>query len=137
MKAILLVVLSTLSFFSNAIIDYEKPQTPSELHQLFSKYFANKNITGLGTLFHKDAVFVLDTEGNLAKGKDAIKQILKGYMQGDVEMVTHGTSIHINGDTALIRSDWEIPNVQTGTALEVMKYTDGGWLYIIDNPNGF
>ncbi|GIC76679.1 DUF4440 domain-containing protein [Moritella sp. F3] len=137
MKAILLVFLSTLSFLSHGAMDYEKPQTPSELHQLFSEYFANKDITGLGTLFHDDAVFVLDAEGNLAKGKDAIKLSLKGYMQGDVEMVTHGTSIHINGDTALIRSDWEIPNVQTGMALEVMKYTDGGWLYIIDNPNGF
>lgn len=137
MKAVLLIILSTLSFFSSASIDYKKPQTPSELHQLFSEYFANKDITGLGTLFHEDAIFVLDTEGNLATGKNAIKQSLKGYMQGDVEMVTHGTSIHINGDTALIRSDWEIPNVLTGTALEVMKYTDGGWLYIIDNPNGF
>ncbi|MGF1888559.1 nuclear transport factor 2 family protein [Photobacterium profundum] len=137
MKAIWFIVLSTLSFFSYASIDYKKPQTPSELHQLFAEYFSNKDITGLGTLFHEDAVFVLDAEGNLAKGKEAIKKTLKGYVQGDVEMITHGVSIHINGDTALIRSDWEITNVQTGMALEVMKYTDGGWLYVIDNPNGF
>jgi ketosteroid isomerase-like protein len=137
MKAVWLVALSTLSFFSYGSIDYKKPQTPSELHQLFGEYFSNKDTTGLATLFHDDAVFVLDDEGNLARGKDAIAQTLKGYMQGDVEMLTHRVSIHINGDTALIRSDWEIPNVQTGMALEVMKYSDGGWLYIIDNPNGF
>ena len=137
MKTLWLVALSTLSFFSYASVDYKKPQTPSELHQLFAEYFSNKDITGLGTLFHEDAVFVLDSQGNLAIGKEAIKQTLKGYMQGDVEMITHDVSIHINGDTALIRSDWEITNLQTGMALEVMKYTDGGWLYIIDNPNGF
>jgi len=137
MKAIWFVALSTLSFFSFASIDYKKPQTPNELHQLFAEYFSKKDITGLGTLFHDDAVLVLDAEGNLAIGKEAIKQALKGYMQGDVEIITHGVSIHINGDTALIRSDWEITNVQTGMALEVMKYTDGGWLYVIDNPNGF
>lgn len=137
MKAAWLIALSALSFLSYGSTDYTKPQTPSELHQLFAEYFSNKDTTGLATLFHEDAVFVLDAEGNLARGKDAIAQTLKGYMQGDVEMLTHGVSIHINGDSALIRSDWEIPNVQTGMALEVMKYSDGGWLYIIDNPNGF
>ena len=58
-------------------------------------------------------------------------------MQGDVEIITRSVSIHINGDIAMIRSDWEIPNVTKGTALETMLYVDGGWLYIIDNPNGF
>ncbi|EEX93941.1 hypothetical protein VIOR3934_14822 [Vibrio orientalis CIP 102891 = ATCC 33934] len=137
MKAVWLVTLGTLSFFSYGSIDYKKPQTPSELHLLFSEYFSKKDTTGLATLFHEDAVLVLNAEGKLAKGKEAIAQSLKGYMQGDVEMVTHDVSIHINGDTALIRSNWEIPNVQTGMALEVMKYSDGGWLYFIDNPNGF
>ncbi|MCG6221104.1 DUF4440 domain-containing protein, partial [Vibrio diabolicus] len=33
--------------------------------------------------------------------------------------------------------EWEISNTMTGTALEVMRYVDGGWVYIIDNPNGF
>ncbi len=137
MKAVWFVILSTISLFSYASTDYTKPQTPDELHQLFSEYFSNKDVAGLSTLFHEDAVFVLNAEGNLAKGKEAITQVLTGYMQGDVTMVTHATSIHINGNTALIRSDWEIPNVQTGMALEVMKYIDGGWVYIIDNPHGF
>ncbi|MEZ8404984.1 DUF4440 domain-containing protein, partial [Vibrio splendidus] len=66
-----------------------------------------------------------------------VGRILKSYLQGDVEMLTHDVSIHINGNTALIRSDWEIVGGPKGTALEVMKYIDGGWLYVIDNPNGF
>lgn len=62
---------------------------------------------------------------------------LNGYMQGDVAMVTYATSIHIKGNIVLIRSGSEIPYVQTGVALEVMKYIDGGWVYVIGNPYGF
>ncbi|PKG75710.1 DUF4440 domain-containing protein [Shewanella sp. GutCb] len=137
MKVVLFIILSSLSSFSYASIEYKKPQTPSELHHLFAEYFLNKDVVGLGTLFHEDAVFVLNAEREVVKGREAIKQTLKGYLEGDGEMITHGVSIHINGDTALIRSDWEITNVQKGMALEVMKYTNGGWLYVIDSPYGF
>lgn len=121
---------------------YSKPQTPSELHALFAQYFANKDLEALGTLFHPDAVLVVDKEGNQAKGREEIKQVLKGYMNGDVDMLTKSVSIHINDDVAMVRSDWEISNALKdkniqGTALEVMHYVDGGWVYIIDNPNGF
>ncbi|MCF7494918.1 nuclear transport factor 2 family protein [Vibrio splendidus] len=137
MKILLFVVLNLITFYSYASTDYKKPQSPTELHQLFAEYFSKQDIDGLGTLFHQDAIFVLDNQGNLARGPKAIKPILKSYLQGDVEMLTHDVSIHINGDTALIRSDWEIVGGPKGTALEVMKYIDGGWLYVIDNPNGF
>ena len=62
-------------------------------------------------------------------------------------MHTKRVSIHINDDIAMVRSDWEIMNTSQGatqtknaiqgTALEVMHYVDGGWVYVIDNPNGF
>nr|WP_253821290.1 nuclear transport factor 2 family protein [Vibrio rotiferianus] len=91
---------------------YSKPQTPSELHSLFDQYFANKDLDRLETLFHPDAVFVLDKEGNQAKGREAIKQVLKGYMKGDVDMLTRRVSVHINDDVAMVRSDWEISNAR-------------------------
>lgn len=137
-----LLFIYFLSLGLHAEILYSKPQTPSELHSLFGQYFANKDLEGLGTLFHPDAVFVLDKEGNQAKGIEAIKQVLKGYMKGDVDILTKSVSIHINGDVAMVRSDWEISNALQGqniqgTALEVMHYVDGGWVYVIDNPNGY
>ncbi|MFS1476066.1 YybH family protein [Vibrio lentus] len=137
MKIFLFILLNFITFYSYASTDYKKPQSPNELHQLFAEYFSKQDIYGLGTLFHEDAIFVLDAQGNLARGPKAINTILKGYFQGDVEMLTHDVSIHINGDTALIRSEWEIVGGSKGTALEVMRYVDGGWLYVIDNPNGF
>lgn len=132
---LLLVSLCSFSFQANA--DYIKPQSPSELHSLFGQYFAQQDLEGLGTLFHENAVMILDEKGNQAKGHKEIKLALKSFMQGDVEIITRSVSVHINGDIAMIRSDWEIPNVTKGTALETMIYVDGGWLYIIDNPNGF
>ncbi|MCF6450241.1 nuclear transport factor 2 family protein [Vibrio sp. MMG022] len=137
-----LLFISFLSLGLHAEALYSKPQTPSELHALFGQYFAKKDLDGLGTLFHPDAVFVLDKKGNQAKGREEIKQVLKGYMNGDVDMLTKNVSIHINDDIAMVRSDWEILNASQGnniqgTALEVMHYVDGGWVYVIDNPNGY
>ncbi|MGF1823580.1 nuclear transport factor 2 family protein [Vibrio splendidus] len=137
MKTFLLFVLSSITFYSYASIDYKKPQTPKELHQLFSEYFSEQDVAGLVTLFHEDAIFILNSQGDFAKGPKAIKPILKSYLQGDVKMLTHDVSVHVNGDTALISSDWEIVGGPKGTALEVMRYIGGGWLYVIDNPNGF
>ncbi|WP_038870891.1 YybH family protein [Vibrio jasicida] len=137
-----LLFISFLSLGLHAEDLYSKPQTPSELHALFGQYFAKKDLDGLGTLFHLDAVFVLDKKGNQAKGREEIKQVLKGYMNGDVDMLTKNVSIHINDNIAMVRSDWEILNASQGnniqgTALEVMHYVDGGWVYVIDNPNGY
>lgn len=137
-----LLFISFLSLGLHAEALYSKPQTPSELHALFGQYFAKKDLDGLGTLFHPDAVFVLGKEGIQAKGREEIKQVLKGYMNGDVDMLTKNVSIHINDDIAMVRSDWEILNASQGnniqgTALEVMHYVDGGWVYVIDNPNGY
>lgn len=138
MKAALLIVLSIVSSFSHASAEaYPKPQSPTELHELFSKYFADRDMEGLGTLFHQDAVLVLDAEGNQAKGRQAILVALDAYMQSDVNIVMNNVSIHLNGNLALIRATWEIPGVQKGMSIEVMQYVDGGWVYIIDNPNGF
>ncbi|KLN66675.1 MULTISPECIES: YybH family protein [Vibrio] len=141
MRYILLLTF-LFSFCLQAGAQYSKPQTPSELHALFGQYFENNDLEGLSTLFHQDAVFVLDKEGNQAKGREAIKQVLKGYMKDDVSILTKSVSIHINQDVAMVRSDWEISNALQqkaiqGTALEVMHYVDGGWVYIIDNPNGY
>ncbi|CAH1525941.1 conserved exported hypothetical protein [Vibrio jasicida] len=137
-----LLFISFLSLGLHAEALYSKPQTPSELHALFGQYFAKKDLDGLGTLFHPDAVFVLDKKGNQAIGREEIKQVLKGFMNGDVDMLTKNVSIHINDDIAMVRSDWEILNASQGnniqgTALEVMHYVDCGWVYVIDNPNGY
>ncbi|BCL72774.1 hypothetical protein TUMSATVNIG1_47450 [Vibrio nigripulchritudo] len=137
MRLLAIMILSATSFPLLAADDYRKPQSPSEVHELFGEYFRSKDLLGLSTLFHKDAVLILDSKGKIAKGKEAIKQSLSSYLQGELEMTTHSVSIHVNGNTALVQSDWEIKDGPKGTAVEVMTYVDGGWLYIIDNPYGY
>ncbi|USD42679.1 nuclear transport factor 2 family protein [Vibrio sp. SCSIO 43135] len=137
MKVILALLLSSLSFLAFGANEYKKPQTPSELHELFGYYFAKKDMEGLASLFHPSAVLITDESGSQAEGREAIISQLETYMEGESSMTTHSVSIHVNGDTALVRSDWEITGGQKGMALEVMTYENGGWGYVIDNPNGF
>lgn len=137
---ILLISMSIFIFNANAneTVNYSKPQSPDELHSLFAQYFQAKNLEGLKTLFAKNAKYILDVEGNTAIGQDEIAKALKPYLSFDSEMLTLSKSIHINGNIALIRSDWKVANSEiNGTALEVMQYQNGGWVYIIDNPNGY
>ncbi len=137
MKNIALLVLMILPLLTQAQTEFKKPQSPAELHSLFGDYFSQANMDGLTSLFHEEAVFVIDKEGNQAKGRQEIAKILKSYMQAELSIISHQASIHINADTALISAKWEIPGHSSGTALEVMKYVDGGWVYLIDNPNGY
>ncbi len=137
MKNITLLVLILLPLLTQAQTEFAKPQSPTELHSLFGEYFSQGNMDGLTSLFHEDAVFVIDKEGNKAKGRQEIAKVLKSYMQAELTIISHQASIHINSDTALISAKWEIPGHSSGTALEVMKYNNGGWVYLIDNPNGF
>ncbi|WP_345195859.1 nuclear transport factor 2 family protein [Kistimonas scapharcae] len=134
------VVIALVLLASGALQagEYPKPQTPSELHALFGSYFVMGDLAGIGSLFDENAVFVVDEQGSLLEGREAIVQEIKHYMDTGTALETVSASIHINGDTALIKSIWKISGSEvTGTALEVMIYKEGGWLYWIDNPNGF
>ena len=137
---LLLVFISIWGFNANANvpIDYPKPQSPDELHSLFAQYFQTKDLTGLTTLFAANATFILDSDGGKATGHEEIAKALKPYLSFDSEMLTLSKSIHINGNIALIRTEWKLADSDvSGTALEVMQYQDNGWVYLIDNPNGF
>lgn len=115
---------------------YIKPQTPDELHQKFALYLANKDLSNLITLFHEDSILVIDKSGNYAKGRNEIKKVLNEYLKGDVKISTEIKTVHINNDIALVQANWEIPNLNKGVSLEVLKYIDNGWVYLIDNPYG-
>jgi len=137
LKRLMVVMVLLFSGLIQAV-EYPKPQTPSELHTLFGNYFSTKDLIGIGLLFDENAVYVVDEQGSLLAGREAIVQEIKRYMDAGTALETVSASIHINGDTALIKSTWRISGSEvTGTALEVMIYKEGGWLYVIDNPNGF
>ncbi len=132
------MVMALLIFSATQAAEYPKPQTPSELHAMFGNYFSAKDLTGIGSLFDEKAVYVVDDQGSLLEGREAIVTEIQHYMDTGAEIETVSASIHINGNIALVKSNWKISDSDiTGTALEVMTYKEGGWLYLIDNPNGF
>ena len=138
MKKIALCLLFVPFLCLGCTDTYDKPQTPSELHALFSQYFAAKDSRGLQTLFDENAILVADKEGTLIVGRSLIVKSLQAYMDAGTAIETTSASIHINGDIALVKSHWLIADGHiTGTSLEVMQYKSGGWVYIIDNPNGY
>lgn len=137
------IIMTALVFLAFSVaaespVEYPKPQSPSELHGLFAQYFKHKDLQGLSTLFAADAKFILDDKGRAAIGRKAIVSELEKYLGVKGEMQTLSKSVHINGDIALVRSQWKILGTDLkGTALEVMQYQNYGWVYVIDNPNGY
>ncbi|AQS36130.1 protein of unknown function (DUF4440) [Shewanella psychrophila] len=135
---LLLVSFFVVNAKADAPLEYPKPQSPDELHSLFAQYFDAKDLNGLTTLFAANATFILDRDGRRATGHKEIAKALKPYLSFDSKMQTLSKSIHINGNIALIRSQWKLADSDiSGTALEVMTFQQGGWVYLIDNPNGF
>jgi ketosteroid isomerase-like protein len=138
MKILILIVLSVVSTLATADKAYPKPQTPSDVHKLFIQYYDEKDMTGLLTLFHEDAVFIKNAEGEKARVRQMIEKVLNPYLEADGEFESGATSIHINGNFAMVKADWLLKGTDVhGTGLEVLEYRDGGWAYLIDNPNGY
>lgn len=139
-QAIVFLMMAILS--TSVFAEYKKPQTPMELHDLFSVYYVEKDLKGIMTLFHEDAVFVKNAKGDIARGKKEIANEIKPYLSAEGSMENLTTKVYINDDIALIKGTWRIAGTNSkneigGEAIEVMKYENGGWLYLIDNPNGF
>ena len=114
---------------------------PEDIHRLFTKYFNEQNLEGLGTLYAENAMFIPGYGRNPIIGRENIKNELKPYFESRGTIYSISRSIYENGDTALIKSLWKYESekgeVEEGTAMEVLKKTNEGvWVFIIDNPYG-
>ena len=112
---------------------------PSDVHDLFRRYFAEQDIKGLSTLFHENAMFIPGENRAPLIGRKKILEELQTYFGSSVNIETTSASIHEHGDIALVKSTWVIHSESgdiNGMAIEVMKKIDNKWVYIIDNPYG-
>ena len=118
--------------------------TPYEIYELFAEYFNAGTIDLLLTLYTDDAV-LLPAAGQEARGKDAIREGLNGFLalNGQIQM-GHPTVVE-SGDTALIMVKWTLKGTSPqGGPVEISGQTsdvarrqpDGNWLLVIDNPFG-
>ncbi|MEU0676930.1 DUF4440 domain-containing protein [Streptomyces sp. NPDC006172] len=114
--------------------------TPTVVHELFAKYLQNRDLDGLGSLFDDDAMFVPGPGQKPVYGREGIKEALKSYLDSPSTIEMGATSVHRNGDLAMVQASWRITGeggTVEGRALEVMRRTsEGHWVYIIDNPYG-
>lgn len=118
--------------------------TPYEIYELFSEYFNAGTIDLLLTLYTDDAVLV-PAAGQEARGKDAIREALNGFLSLRGEFEMGRPTVFESGDTALILVKWTLKGTSPqGAPVEISGQTsdvarrqpEGHWLLVIDNPFG-
>lgn len=118
--------------------------TPAEIYELFSSYFSAGAIDLLMTLYEDDAV-LLPAPGERAEGKDAIREVLKGFLALSGEFRIDAPDIIQAGDIAMLTSKWtlngtspdgEPVHIEGRTSDVIRRQSDDSWLFVIDNPFG-
>ena len=112
---------------------------PEYIHRFFEKYLPEQDLEGLGTLYTENAMFIPGSGRNPLLVEN-IKNELKPYFESRGSLCNISMYLYENEDIALIKSHWKYESekgeVEEGTAIEVLKKTNGVWVYIIDNPFG-
>jgi hypothetical protein len=110
---------------------------PEDIHRLFEKYLTEQDLQGLDTLYAANAMFIPGSGRNPIIGRENIKNELKPYFESRGSLCNISRSVFENEDIALIKSHWKYESEKGEVgAIEVLKKTDGVWVYIIDNPFG-
>jgi uncharacterized protein (TIGR02246 family) len=118
--------------------------TPNEIYELFSEYFNAGTIDLLLTLYTDDAVLV-PAAGQEARGKEAIREALNGFLAINGEFQVARPTVVETGETALVMAKWTLKGTSpqggpveiAGQSSDVLRrQSDGNWLIVIDNPFG-
>ena len=118
---------------------------PESAHDEFRRNFKAGNLDALVDLYEDDATFFVTVTGDTVNGKDAIREVLSGFLAlgGDLELNTRYAAR--SGDIALLSNEWRLNGTGSdGEALDVGGKTtevvrlqaDGRWLYVVDHPWG-
>lgn len=114
---------------------------PTELHELFAKYYNAGDIEGLVSLYEDNAMLV-SAPGSIAIGAQAIRDALTTLtaMKGTIRFVGDGVLFEAD-DLALTHGRWEMSidgmdDVVASTAEVARLQPDATWKYVIDNPWG-
>jgi uncharacterized protein (TIGR02246 family) len=110
-----------------------------DIHQRVERAFNAGDSDGLVSLYEPDACMV-NPDGSIVIGHDAIPEIWAGFISlgGRITLTTR-YAIEM-GNIALLSNQWNFVSDDTkasSTTAEVARrQSDGGWLYVIDNPYG-
>ncbi len=118
--------------------------TPNDVHRLFAERFRSGDIDGLMELYDPEAIF-LTQAGEIVAGGDAIRDLLRGFLQlAEAFELEHEQAIQSDG-VALLQDRWTLTGrdpegnlieMSDRTAGIARRQADGGWRIVIDNPWG-
>jgi uncharacterized protein (TIGR02246 family) len=111
---------------------------PGQVIEQFEKLFNSGDLEGLLTLYADDCV-VPGQEGAVLRGKEAIREWLKAFIDTGAKLSFSGSVVFQAGDIALTHNAWSMSGdapMEGVTAEVVRKQADGTWCYIVDNPFG-
>jgi uncharacterized protein (TIGR02246 family) len=120
--------------------------TPNDAHRLWAEAFGNGDVDALLDLYEDQAVFVTQPGGDIATGKDAIRETLEGFLSFGANFNIEHTEVVERDDLAIVYSDWTLRggadpdgnpvDISAETTDVVRRRPDGAWLFAIDNPWG-
>ena len=120
-----------------------KAHTPEEVHLRWLDAINAGDLDDVLTLYEADSSIV-DTEGNLVQGVDAIRKVTAGLLQLEPTFELQVARALKCGDIALLLSPWRMTGTAGGDPIEikgtttdlVRRQSDGTWRFVIDNPWG-
>jgi ketosteroid isomerase-like protein len=124
-----------------------KANTPEETGRLIGEAITSADMDAALSLYEPDATFALPAafgEGSVT-GLDGLREAFGGLLALSPELTVNAEKTLVSGDTALVVGHWTLTGhdsdgneIDTGGryADVVRRQSDGGWLFVIDNPNG-
>jgi uncharacterized protein (TIGR02246 family) len=118
-------------------------QNPAGIHPKFEAAFNSFAGQALADLYEPNAVMVAAPGNPPRKGSAAIRAAMEAYFAARPVMRVKTTSCVEGPDgLALLECDWSMtgagsdgPFEMSGRSVEIVRrQTDGGWLYVVDNP---
>ena len=119
-------------------------RNPEELDRLFAGALNTGNIEELMGLYEPQAS-LMPSPGKVVAGSDAIREALRGFLDGKPQMTLSPRVVAKTADLALTTSKWELtmtgpdgkPAQMSGQSIEVARRgSDGNWRFAIDLPFG-
>src|SRR5688500_13965547 len=93
----------------NELRRYEMPATtPDEIHRLFAERFRAGDLDRLMELYEPDAIFLHPQSGDVVTGKDAIRELVGGFLAvTETFELEHGNAVETDG-VALLQHGWTL-----------------------------
>ena len=120
--------------------------TAEEVHRLWADGFTQGDVDALLDLYEDGAVFVPQPGQPPVRGKDAIREVVGGFVATGANFTFERTDLVEGDGVAVLYSTWTLKggsdpdgnpfDLTSQTADVVRRQFDGRWLFAIDNPWG-